>query len=130
VNDVEHMRHVIISLLKEIGYVKVSEAADGEMALRSFKLAQTVGAPINFVITDCAMPFMDGLSLIRSIRSKKEMSELPILMVTAEATKDNIISAAEAGADGYIVRPFKAVVLKSKIDAILAKKGLNTLSSV
>ena len=130
VNDVGHMRHVIVSLLRELGYIKVSEAEDGEMALRSFKLARSVGAPINFVITDCAMPFMDGLSLIRSIRSKPEMHELPILMVTGEATRHNILAAAEAGADGYIVRPFKAAILRAKIDGVLAKKGMLSAASI
>lgn len=124
VNDVANIRRVLIALLRELGYTKISEAENGEMALRSFKLASTVGAPIHFVITDCAMPFMNGLNLIRSIRAREEMRKIPILMVTEEATKENILDAAEAGADGYIVRPFKASNLNRQIEAVLAKKPI------
>ena len=118
------MRHVVVHLLKELGYLKISEAADGAMALRAVRNAQVVGAPIDFVITDCAMPVMNGLDLIRTIRSTHELANLPILMVTPQAKKENILAAAQAGTDGYIVRPFNAGALNKKLDKILIEKGM------
>jgi two-component system chemotaxis response regulator CheY len=124
VNDTFPMRQVVMHLLKELGYLKISEAIDGAMAMRTFKHAQLVGAPIGFVITDCAMPVMDGLELIRTIRSTPALTAIPVLMVTPEASKENILAAVEAGTDGYIVRPFNAAALRRKIEKILeAKKG-------
>ena len=124
VNDTFPMRQVVMHLLKELGYLKISEAIDGAMAMRTFKHAQLVGAPIGFVITDCAMPVMDGLELIRTIRSTPALAAIPVLMVTPEASKENILAAVEAGTDGYIVRPFNAAALRRKIEKILeAKKG-------
>lgn len=122
VNDAAPMRKVVIHLLRELGYLKISEAVDGAMALRAFKNAQIVGAPINFVITDCAMPVMNGLDLIRNIRAKPELADLPVLMVTPQANRENILAAIEAGTDDYIVRPFSAATLGRKLDRILSQK--------
>ena len=105
VNDARPMRHVLVHLLKELGYVKISEATDGAMALRAFRNAQVVGAPIGFVITDCIMPVMNGLELTRTIRSMQALAALPVLMVTPQAKRENILAAVEAGTDGYIMRP-------------------------
>jgi two-component system, chemotaxis family, chemotaxis protein CheY len=124
VNDSPHLQHVIASLLKEIGYIKVSEALDGKMALRAIQNAAAVGNPVQFVITDCAMPFMSGLELIRVIRSLPVMHGVAIMMVTEDASQDNVLSAREAGADAYVVRPFTAESFRQKIDAILIEKGL------
>ena len=124
VNDARPMRHVLVHLLKELGYVKISEATDGAMALRAFRNAQVVGAPIGFVITDCIMPVMNGLELTRTIRSMQGLADLPVLMVTPQAKRENILAAVEAGTDGYIVRPFNAAALGRKLDTILAQKGL------
>ncbi|MBC7415902.1 MAG: response regulator [Herminiimonas sp.] len=124
VNDALPMRHVVTHLLRELGYRKISEAVDGAMALRACKNAQVIGAPISFVITDCAMPVMNGLDLIRAIRSTPGLADLPVLMVTPQASKENILAAAEAGTDGYIVRPFNAHALRRKLDEILKLKGL------
>ncbi len=124
VNDAVPMRHVVVHLLKELGYRKISEAVDGAMALRAFKNAQVVGAPIRFVITDCAMPVMNGLDLIRTIRATPTLAELPVLMVTPTASRENILAAVDAGTDGYIVRPFNAAALGRKLDKILEQKGL------
>jgi two-component system chemotaxis response regulator CheY len=124
VNDEPNMRRLLVALLKEIGYMKVSEAENGEMALRAFKAAKTVGAPIEFVITDCAMPHMNGLNLIRTIRHDPETSHVPILMFTSQASKENILTAVDAGADDYIVRPFNATSLRKKLEKILAKRNL------
>ncbi|MES2073840.1 MAG: response regulator [Pseudomonadota bacterium] len=124
VNDSPLLQQVMVSLLKEIGYLKVSEAIDGQMALRAIKTAAAVGNPVKFMITDCAMPFMDGLELIRTIRGAPEMKGVPILVVTEEATKDNVLAALQAGADGYVVRPFKATSLRGKVESLLVKRGL------
>ena len=123
VNDSVPMRHVVMHLLKELGYRKISEAVDGAMALRACKNAKLVGAPVDFIITDCDMPVMNGLDLIRAIRASADSAELPILMVTPQASRDNILAAAEAGTDGYIVRPFNANALERKLESILAAKG-------
>ena len=122
VNDSLPMRRVMTHLLKELGYARISEAGDGAMALRTIKTARVVGAPITFVITDCAMPVMNGLDLIRTIRATPGQTDLPILMVTPEAKRENIVAAAEAGTDSYIVRPFNANALDRKIDKVLKKK--------
>jgi two-component system chemotaxis response regulator CheY len=124
VNDAVPMRHVVMHLLKELGYRKISEAIDGAMALRACRNAQAIGAPIEFIITDCAMPIMNGLDLIRTIRATHDLANLPILMVTPHASRENILAAAEAGTDGYIVRPFNATALGRKLEAILAVKGV------
>lgn len=124
VNDAVPMRHVMVHLLKELGYLKISEATDGAMALRTFRTAQVIGAPIGFVITDFAMPVMDGLELIRTIRSMPAMASLPVLMVTPQARREDILAAVEAGTDGYIVRPFNATALGLKLDAILTQRGV------
>jgi two-component system chemotaxis response regulator CheY len=125
VNDAPPMRHVVVHLLKELGYRKISEAIDGAMALRAFKNAQVVGAPIAFVITDCAMPVMDGLDLVRTIRATPELAALPVLMVTPQASRETILAAAEAGTDDYIVRPFNSAALGRKLDKIMAQKGIS-----
>jgi len=127
VNDEANMRLILLALLKEIGYVKVSEAENGEMALRALKAAKLVGTPIEFIITDYAMPLMDGLNLIRSVREDPETADMPILMFTARAHKANILAAAEAGADDYIVGPFKASSLRKKLERMLAKRNLTTV---
>lgn len=124
VNDSLPMRQVVVHLLKELGYRKISEAIDGAMAIRAFKNAQVVSAPIGFVITDCAMPVMNGLELIRTIRATPDLADLPVLMVTPQASRENILAAVEAGTDGYIVRPFNANALGRKLDKILVQKGL------
>ena len=86
VNHSPQIRHIVVALLKELGYIKVSEANDGQMALRSIRTAKIVGAPINFVITDFAMPVMNGFDLTRAVRNNPDMSKIPILMITLEAT--------------------------------------------
>jgi two-component system chemotaxis response regulator CheY len=124
VNDDPNIQLVLVALLKEIGYVKISEAENGEMALRAFKSAKLIGAPIEFVITDSAMPLMNGITLIQSIRQDPETSQIPILMFTPQASKENILDAAEAGADECIVRPFNATILRKKLEKMLAKRKL------
>lgn len=125
VDDFSTMRRIIINLLKELGYTKVSEAEDGEQALKFLQSKDAI-FPVNFVVTDWNMPLMDGLTLLQSIRARADLKDLPVLMVTAEAKKENIIAAAQAGADGYIVKPFNAATLKEKLDRILSKRGSTT----
>jgi two-component system chemotaxis response regulator CheY len=118
VDDFSTMRRILRNLLKELGYTNVDEAEDGVAALHKLE-----SQPYDFVISDWNMPNMDGLTLLRKIRSSDKLKHLPVLMVTAEAKKENIIAAAQAGASGYIVKPFTAAVLAEKIDRIFEKMG-------
>ncbi|MFT5534393.1 MAG: two-component system chemotaxis response regulator CheY [Burkholderiaceae bacterium] len=125
VDDFSTMRRIIANLLKDVGHTKIQEAEEGAAGLRLLQSSQMHGIPIDFVITDWNMPVMDGLELLKQIRLDPALSHLPVLMVTAEAKKENIIAAAQAGADGYIVKPFTAATLKEKLDKIMAKKGVS-----
>jgi two-component system chemotaxis response regulator CheY len=116
VDDFSTMRRIIKNLLRDIGYENVIEAEDGRQAL---KLVQAGG--IDFVITDWNMPNMTGIELLKEIRRHAGFNELPVLMVTAESRKEQIIEAAQAGVNGYIVKPFTAATLKEKLDKILQR---------
>ena len=124
VDDFSTMRRIICGLLKELGYHRVSEADDGVQALRVLRSSAVEARPIDIVVTDWNMPNMDGLALLAEIRADARLANLPVLMVTAEAKKENIIMAAKAGADGYVVKPFTAATLQQKMDIILQRKGL------
>ena len=113
VDDFSTMRRIVRNLLKELGYANVDEAEDGVIALQKLK-SQTFG----FVVSDWNMPNMDGLTLLQSIRADAALKHLPVLMVTAEAKKENIIAAAQAGASGYVVKPFTAGTLDEKLNKI------------
>lgn len=101
VDDFSTMRRIVRNLLKELGHASVDEAEDGVAALSKLKRDS-----FDFVISDWNMPNMDGLQLLQAVRADPALSALPVLMVTAEAKKENIIAAAQAGASGYIVKPF------------------------
>lgn len=121
VDDFPTMRRIIRNLLKELGFANVEEAEDGAAGLEKVK-----DGSFQFVISDWNMPNMDGLSMLQAIRAEGPLSKLPVLMVTAEAKKENIIAAAQAGANGYVVKPFTAATLDEKITKIfekLAKEG-------
>ena len=118
VDDFSTMRRIIRNLLKELGYTNVEEAEDGAVALQRLK----VGG-IDFVVSDWNMPNMDGLTLLQSVRADPALRSLPFLMITAEAKKENIIAAAQAGASGYIVKPFTAATLSDKLVKIFEKMG-------
>ena len=118
VDDFSTMRRIVRNLLKELGFANVDEAEDGAVALQKLK-----SSPYDFVVTDWNMPNMDGLTLLQNIRRTPELKHLPVLMITAEATKENIIAAAQAGASGYIVKPFTAATLAEKLDKIFEKMG-------
>ena len=118
VDDFSTMRRIVRNLLKELGFANVDEAEDGAVALQKLK-----SSPFDFVVTDWNMPNMDGLTLLQNIRRTPELKHLPVLMITAEAKKENIIAAAQAGANGYVVKPFTAATLAEKLDKIFEKMG-------
>jgi two-component system chemotaxis response regulator CheY len=119
VDDFNMMRRIVRNLLKELGFNNVEEAEDGVDALGKLK-----AGGFDFVISDWNMPNMDGLQLLQTIRADAAMSSLPVLMVTAEAKKENIIAAAQAGASGYVVKPFTAATLEEKLGKIFEKLGM------
>ena len=116
VDDFSTMRRIVRNLLKELGYSNVDEAEDGAMALQKLK-----NENFDFVISDWNMPNMDGLEMLKQIRADAAIAKLPVLMVTAEAKKENIIAAAQAGASGYVVKPFTAATLDEKLSKIFEK---------
>lgn len=118
VDDFSTMRRIIRNLLKEIGYTNADEAEDGTAALSKLK-----GGNFDFVVSDINMPNMNGFELLTSIREDAELKHLPVLMVTAEARKEDIVTAAQAGASGYIVKPFTKATLEEKLLKILQKLG-------
>jgi two-component system chemotaxis response regulator CheY len=118
VDDFSTMRRIVRNLLKELGFTNVDEAEDGAVALQKLK-----GSSFDFVVTDWNMPNMDGLTLLQSIRADPALKTLPVLMITAEAKKENIVAAAQAGASGYIVKPFTAATLNEKLVKIFEKIG-------
>lgn len=116
VDDFSTMRRIIRNLLKELGYSNVDEAEDGLMALAKLR-----NDSFDFVVSDWNMPNMDGLTMLQNIRADPALAKLPVLMVTAEAKKENIIAAAQAGANGYVVKPFTAATLDEKLNKIFEK---------
>ena len=118
VDDFSTMRRIVRNLLKELGFTNVDEAEDGQVALQKLN-----SLPFDFVVTDWNMPNMDGLTLLQNIRANPALKHLPVLMITAEAKKENIIAAAQAGASGYIVKPFTAATLSEKLEKIFEKMG-------
>ena len=116
VDDFSTMRRIVRNLLKELGYVNADEAEDGAIALQKLKNGE-----FNFVVSDWNMPNMDGLQLLQAIRADPALKHLPVLMITAEAKKENIIAAAQSGAHGYIVKPFTAATLNDKLIKIFEK---------
>lgn len=113
VDDFSTMRRIIRNLLKELGFVNVEEAEDGAVGLRKLQ-----DGNFDFVVSDWNMPNMDGLTMLKNIRADDNLKKLPVLMVTAEAKKENIVAAAQAGASGYIVKPFTAATLDEKLNKI------------
>lgn len=116
VDDFSTMRRIIKNLLRELGFNNTMEADDGSTALPMLK-----NGSFDFLITDWNMPNMEGIELLRSVRADPALKTLPVLMVTAEAKRDQIVEAAQAGVNGYIVKPFTAETLKEKIDKIFER---------
>lgn len=119
VDDFSTMRRIIRNLLKELEFTNVDEAEDGLIGLNKLR-----GGGYDFVVSDWNMPNMTGIDMLRGIRADPTIKHLPVLMVTAEAKKENIIEAAQAGADGYVVKPFTAAVLEEKLNKIFQKRGM------
>ena len=118
VDDFPTMRRIIKNLLKDLGFENVDEAEDGVLGLEKLR-----NGSFDFVVSDWNMPNMDGLTMLSQIRSDPALAMLPVLMVTAEAKKENIIAAAQAGANGYVVKPFTAAILEEKLNKIFEKLG-------
>ncbi|MHB1272101.1 MAG: chemotaxis response regulator CheY [Rhodanobacter sp.] len=125
VDDFSTMRRIVRNLLVELGFSNplIQEADDGQNAIEMLRKT-----PVDLVVTDWNMPNMTGIELLRAIRAEPAMKGLPVLMVTAENNRDQIIAAAQAGVNGYIVKPFTAITLQEKIDKIfdrIAASGAN-----
>jgi two-component system chemotaxis response regulator CheY len=118
VDDFSTMRRIVRNLLKELGFTNVDEAEDGVAALSKLRSTH-----FDFVVSDWNMPNMTGLDLLKEIRGDANLKHLPVLMVTAEAKKENIIEAAQAGASGYVVKPFTAATLEEKLNKIFQNQG-------
>lgn len=116
VDDFSTMRRIVRNLLKEIGFVNAEEAEDGQIALNMLKATK-----FDFVVSDINMPNMNGFELLKNIRGDDSLKGIPVLMVTAEAKKEDIVAAAQGGASGYIVKPFTKATLEEKVQKILQK---------
>ncbi|MEM7291857.1 MAG: chemotaxis response regulator CheY [Pseudomonadota bacterium] len=116
VDDFSTMRRIVKNLLKDLGFQNMEEADDGNTA---FPLLKSGG--FDFLVTDWNMPGMTGIDLLKKVRADEELAELPVLMVTAESKREQIVEAAQAGVNGYVVKPFTAITLKEKIDKIFER---------
>lgn len=116
VDDFSTMRRIIRNLLRDLGYNNTEEADDGNSALPVLKAGD-----FDFLVTDWNMPGMSGIELLKAVRADERLESLPVLMVTAESKREQIIEAAQAGVNGYIVKPFTAITLKGKLDKIFER---------
>jgi len=116
VDDFSTMRRIIKNLLRDLGFNNTSEADDGKTGLPMLQ-----SGSYDFLVTDWNMPGMSGIDLLKAVRSDDALKEMPVLMVTAESKRDQIVEAAQAGVNGYIVKPFTAITLKEKIDKIFER---------
>ena len=116
VDDFSTMRRIIKNLLRDLGFNNTAEADDGKTALPMLQ-----SNDFDFLVTDWNMPGMTGIELLKAVRADEKLASLPVLMVTAEQKRDQIVEAAQAGVNGYIVKPFTAATLKEKIDKIFER---------
>jgi len=116
VDDFSTMRRIIKNLLRDLGFNNTQEADDGQTA---WPMLQT--GNFDFLVTDWNMPIMTGIELLQKVRADEALASLPVLLVTAEAKKEQIVEAAQAGVNGYVVKPFTAITLKEKIDKIFER---------
>ena len=116
VDDFSTMRRIIRNLLQDLGFKDITEADDGSTALTTLKSQE-----IDFVVTDWNMPGVTGIDLLKAIRGDEALKHLPVLMVTAEGKRDQIIEAAQAGVNGYIIKPFTAQTLREKLEKIFER---------
>ena len=119
VDDYSTMRRIIKNLLHDLGYANVTEADDGNTALPLLQAGS-----FDFLITDWNMPGMAGLDLLKAVRANEKLKKMPVLMLTAEAKREQIVEAAQAGVSGYVIKPFTAQTLKEKIDKILESRAV------
>jgi len=119
VDDFSTMRRIVRNLLKESGFAEADEAEDGVVALQKLRATN-----FDFVVSDINMPNMNGFQLLAEIKKDEKLKHIPVLMVTAEARKEDIVLAAQQGAAGYIVKPFTKATLEDKVIHILKKSGL------
>ncbi|MDX1810843.1 MAG: chemotaxis response regulator CheY [Gammaproteobacteria bacterium] len=115
-DDFSTMRRINKNLLRDLGFTNTQDADDGSTALPMLK-----NGDFDFLVTDWNMPGMTGIDLLKAVRADPKLQSLPVLMVTAEQKREQIIEAAQAGVNGYIVKPFTAVTLKEKIDKIFER---------
>lgn len=118
VDDYSTMRRIVKNLLHDLGYANVTEADDGTTALPLLQ-----NGSFDFLITDWNMPGMAGLDLLKAVRASEKLKKMPVLMLTAEAKREQIVEAAQAGVNGYVIKPFTAGTLKEKIDKILESRA-------
>jgi len=120
VDDFSTMRRIIKNLLRDLGFNNTSEADDGLTALPMLKSGK-----FDLLVTDWNMPGMQGIDLLKAVRADddEDLKNIPVLMVTAEQKKEQIVEAAQAGVNGYIVKPFTALILKEKLEKIFARIG-------
>lgn len=118
VDDYSTMRRIVKNLLHDLGYPNVQEADDGNTALPMLK-----NGSFDILITDWNMPGMPGLDLLKAVRADAKLAKLPVLMLTAEAKREQIVEAAQAGVNGYVIKPFTAATLKEKLDKIIQTTG-------
>ena len=116
VDDFSTMRRIIKNLLRDLGFNNTQEADDGQTAWPMLKTGN-----FDFLVTDWNMPIMTGIELLKKVREDENLASLPVLLVTAEAKKEQIVEAAQAGVNGYVVKPFTAITLKEKIDKIFER---------
>jgi two-component system chemotaxis response regulator CheY len=116
VDDFSTMRRIVKNVLRELGFNNLKEAEDGVPALQILKTTK-----IDFVVTDWNMPGMTGLELLKAIRADEKLKTIPVLMVTAEAKREQIIEAAQCGVNGYVVKPFTAQTLKVKMEKVFER---------
>ena len=123
VDDYSTMRRIVKNLLHDLGYANVTEADDGNTALPLLQ-----NGSFDFLITDWNMPGMAGLDLLKAVRANDKLKKMPVLMLTAEAKREQIVEAAQAGVNGYVIKPFTAATLKEKIDKILESRAVRRLT--
>ena len=119
VDDFSTMRRIVRNLLKESGFTEADEAEDGVVALHKLR-----NGNFDFVVSDINMPNKNGFELLKEMKADEKLKHIPVLMVTAEARKEDIVLAAQSGAAGYIVKPFTKATLEDKVNLILTKRGL------
>jgi len=120
VDDFSTMRRIVKNLLKQLGFTNLDEADDGQTAWPKLQSGH-----YDFLVTDWNMPGMTGIDLVKNVRANPDTANMPVLMVTAESKRKQILEAANAGVDGYIVKPFTAGTLKEKLEKVCAKNGLD-----